>query len=48
MNSLGWFLMIFILIGIVSCNIGLQKETDRTTRIKCFEQTKNDKCWDLK
>ena len=47
MNSLGWFLMIFILMVLTTCSICMVKETDRLTNAKCYEQTKSEKCWGM-
>jgi len=47
MSSFGWFVCIIVLIGFASCCRGLLKETDRRTAQACYEQTKNEKCWDI-
>jgi len=47
MNLLGILISICVLIGITTCSVGLMKETDRATQKQCYEQTKNEKCWNL-
>lgn len=48
MNLLTTIILISVSVAVTTCSIGMIKETDRATKKACYEQTKNDKCWEIK